>query len=334
MRDSNVDTSNKRSANKKPKRKMSTTKKVLLGVLIALIAIIVAGGGYAFYLLSKTNKIDLNKENLGINSDLNQKYDTKDFINIGLFGVDAPQGEPGRSDAVMILTIDKKHNKLKLSSLMRDSYVDVKGHGKTKLTHAYAYGGPELAINTLNTNFDLNIDKFVTVNFSSMPKIINELGGVDINITNGDLKYINGYIDNLNAYNKTNSSHISSTGMQNLDGTQATAYSRIRYDGGDQMRTSRQRTVLEALFSKLIKTSPTKLPGLLSELLPLVDTNMSSTELLGIGTDILGMNVSTMEQKMFPNDENGHGEMIKGVYYQVINKEAVTNNMHKFIFEN
>ena len=174
---------------KPTKKKMATWKKVIIGVVVAIIVIIAAGMGYVYSTLNKTNKVKLDNDSLGLNQNTQSTDKKDDIINIALFGLDAPNGEVGRSDADLILTIDKKHHKLKLTSIMRDSYVDVKDHGMTKLTHAYAYGGPELALNTINTNFDLAIDKFITVNFTSLPKVIAKLGGVDINLTAGDLKY-------------------------------------------------------------------------------------------------------------------------------------------------
>lgn len=319
--------------NKTTKKKMATWKKVLIGVVVAAIVIICSGMGYVYATLNKANRVELNKDSLGINESTKTNDKKDDIINIALFGVDAPTGQVGRSDADLILTIDNKHNKLKLTSIMRDSYVDVKDHGMTKLTHAYAYGGPELALNTINTNFDLAIDKFITVNFSSMPKVIDELGGVDINITKGDLKYINQYIDGVNNVNKTNSPKIEGVGMHHLDGTQALAYCRIRYDGGDQRRTERQRTVLEAILNKMKDTSPTKYPAILNELLPLVTTNISSSEFISLGKDILDTGATSFQDLRVPCDKHEDGKMINGVYYMTYDLKAEANEMHKFIYE-
>lgn len=318
----------------KSKRKMATWKKVVIGIVIAILVIIGLGAGYVYAMLNKTNKVELNKNNLGINEEAQNEATKSDITNIALFGIDAPQGQVGRSDADMILTIDNKHNKIKLTSLMRDSYVNVKGHGMTKLTHAYAYGGPELALNTINTNFDLNIDKFITVNFTSLPNVINKLGGIDMNITKGDLKYINGYIDSINNYDHTNSPHITSTGMQHLDGVQATAYCRIRYDGGDQRRTERQRRVITAVFDKIKNSPVTDYPGILNQLLPLVTTNISSNEFISLGKDIIDTGANKIDELRVPCDKHENGKLIKGVYYMTFDIPAETKELHKFIFEN
>ena len=316
----------------KSKKKMATWKKVVIGIVIAALVFIAAGTTYVVNLVGKTNHVEVNKDNLGMQQDATTESKEDGIVNIALFGIDAPQGQVGRSDADMILTIDKKHNKIKLTSIMRDSYVDVKGHGMTKLTHAYAYGGPELALNTINSNFNLAIDKFMTVNFTSLPKVIDTLGGIPIDITVGDLKYINGYIDNLNNINKTNAPHITKTGEQTLNGTQSLAYCRIRYDGGDQRRTERQRNILEGIFTKVKSKPATDYPALLNELLPLVTTNISTTEFLSLGTDIVSTNASSMKELRVPCDTHEKGEMIKGVYYMNFDIKAETEELHNFIF--
>lgn len=294
-----------------------TKKKIILIIVSLILLLLIAGFTYLYYLLNKPNKIEIDESKLSINTSLDQNTNAE-VTNIALFGVDAPEGVRGRSDAIMILSIDETNKKLKLSSIMRDSYVNIEGYGKDKLTHAYAFGGPELAMNTLNQNFDLNISRFITVNFTTLPKIIDKLGGITANITDAEIKYIPG---------------VTHSGTQILNGSEALAYSRIRYDGGDQMRTQRQRNVLEDVFGKLISTSPSKIPGLLDTLLPLVDTNISPTEFLSLGTDILELKTTKLSEKRFPCDTHRKGEMIKGISYQTFNIKEETKEIHKFIYE-
>ena len=234
----------------------------------------------------------------------------------------------------MIATVDKIHNKLKLTSIMRDSYVDIQGHGKDKINHAYAFGGHELALKTLNENFDLNLKDFATVNFSSLPKIIDSIGGIDLGIRNDELQYINNYIGDLNTLNKTNVSNITSAGTQHVNGTQALAYCRIRYTaGGDGERTERQRIVLSKLFDKFSKISPTKYPSILNELMPMITTSLSSSDILGLAKTVASISESGLEQERFPKDDYSKGEMIHGVYYLTFNKEATVKQIHDYIFE-
>ena len=300
-------------------KKMTLWQKILLSLFVLLL---VSVGGAYFYihnLLDKTEKVEINEENLGItpeNKELAVK--NKGVTNIALFGVDAQEGKTGRSDAIMILTIDKDHDKIKLSSIMRDSYTDINGRGKDKITHAYAFGGPELALNTINKNFNLSIDKFITVNFTTLPKIVDKIGGIEMNLTEGDLKYMN---SNL------------STGKNTLNGAQALSYARIRYDGGDQRRTERHRNVITAIFNKIKGMPVSSYPGTLNELLPLVSTNISSSQFMTLGKDIISTGATSMEEYRVPCNNHSNGKNINGVYYMTFDISAETKELHKFIYE-
>lgn len=324
---------NNKSRKRKKKKKKSLGFKIFIGFLCVILAIAIVGGGYVIGLLNKMDNVKLNKDNLGIVEDEFKEYDNVNKIkNIALFGIDATDGETGRSDSIMIATLDPVHNKLKVTSVMRDSYVLIDGHGQDKINHAYAFGGPELSIKTLNENFGLNIEDFISVNFSSLPKIINILGGIDLQITDEELEYINGYIDDINSKDGTNSSHIGYSGVQHVDGTQALAYSRIRYtSGGDYERTQRHRTVLDALFNKLTSTSVSSYNSLLNEVLPYVQTNLNAADILSLGTKVLGIG-NNLEQDRFPRDGYGEGAMIDGVYYLTFDKEATVQQMRDYIF--
>ncbi len=328
-----------RKINKKENSKKPAKNRKLI-ITLSIIGLLIVGlvGGVATYgltMLGKINKVDLNEDNLGIDKDIDAKLSKYDGItNIALFGIDAPEGTAGRSDAIMIATVDKIHNKLKLTSIMRDSYVDIQGHGKDKINHAYAFGGHELALKTLNENFDLNLKDFATVNFSSLPKIIDSIGGIDLDIRSDEIKYINDYINNLNALNKTNVNSITSAGTQHVNGTQALAYCRIRYTaGGDGERTERQRIVLTKLFEKFNKVSPTKYPSILNDLMPMITTSLSSSEILGLAKTVSSMGGSGLEQERFPKDNYSKGEMINGVYYLTFDNNITVKQIHDYIFE-
>lgn len=324
---------NNKHTNKRKKKKKSIGFKIFIGFLCILLAIAVVGGGYFIGLLNKMNNIKLNKDNLGIvEDDLKGYENAKKIKNIALFGIDATDAETGRSDSIMIATVDSVHNKLKLTSIMRDSYVYIEGYGDDKINHAYAYGGPELSIRTINENFGLNIEDFVSVNFSSLPKVINTLGGVDIEITEEELQYINNYINDINKKDGTNSAHITYAGVQHLDGTQALAYSRIRYtSGGDYKRTERQRTVLEALFTKLTSASVSSYNSLLNEILDDVETNLNAGDILSLGTKVLGIG-NNLEQDRFPRDGYGEGTTINGIYYLTFDRDTAKQQMRDYIF--
>lgn len=296
-------------------------KKVLL-IISSVIILFLIGLGIGFYYvnskLNKVQKIEINKDNLSI--DEKQVKEEKHIKNIALFGIDAPKGKAGRSDAIMILTLDEEHKVMKLTSIMRDSYVDIPGHGDDKITHAYAFGGPELAMKTLNENFKVNVEDFMAVNFTSLPEIIDKLGGVKINIIPEEIHHIPG---------------ITSPGEQVLNGEQALAYSRIRYaTGGDYKRTERQRVVLEAVFEKL-KATPTKeYPSLIDDFLPYIETNMSSMDMIKLATDAAPLVKENLETARFPLDGYCDGKMINGVWYLVYDRQATLNQIQEYIYYN
>lgn len=179
-------------------------------------------------------------------------YDTETFV---IFGVDSRENvvdEGTRSDSIMLININHDLSQVRVISILRDTMVEIDGYGYQKLNHGYYYGGPTLALDTINTNFDLDIKKYATFDFDSAGDIIDKLGGIEMEITANETKYINGYIDEVNRVRGTSSKHITQAGTYTLDGTQAVAYSRIRYTmGSDLKRTDRQRTVLFKMFQKV-----------------------------------------------------------------------------------
>ena len=319
---------------------MNKGKKITIWILgVILVVILGAVGGvyfYGNYLFNKLEKVEIDKDNIGITEEVEEKLSqySDSIINIALFGVDAVDGEAGRSDSIMIATIDTVHKKLKLTSIMRDSYVAIDGHGNDKINHAYAFGGPQLAIKTLNENFDLNIEDFASVNFETLPKIIDKIGGIELDIDADELEYINGYIAHLNNINGTSEPAIESTGIQHVSGTQALAFCRIRYtSGGDYKRTERHREVLTEIFKKIETMPVTSYPSLLLDILPMVNTSLTYNEILDLGTEVLKLGDSSMELERFPLDEYCEGKMIDGIYYLSFDKETTVEQLHNYIFE-
>ncbi|MDT9337249.1 LCP family protein [Clostridium perfringens] len=303
---------------KNSKIKNSKIKYIILALILVILGLI---GVSTYYINSKINrvkKVEINKENLSINEE--KVKEEKHIKNIALFGIDAPKGKVGRSDAIMILTLDEEHKVMKLTSIMRDSYVYIPGHGDDKITHAYAFGGPELAMKTLNENFNINIEDFMAVNFTSLPEIIDKLGGIKINIIPEEINHIPG---------------ITSPEEQVLNGEQALAYSRIRHaTGGDYKRTERQRVVLEAVFEKLKSTSTKEYPSLIDNFLPYIETNMSSMDMIKLATDVAPLVKGNLETARFPLDGYCDGKMINGVWYLVYDRQATLNQIQEYIYDN
>ena len=262
-------------------------------ILVILILLLLCFSGIAWYVYNKLSKVNyVELENIEINEGVEEQL--KGYRNIVLFGVDAIANtyDNSRSDCIIIASINEDTNEVKLTSIYRDTYVYIEGHGYDKITHAYAYGGPELAINTINKNFDLDITEFVAVNFDAVVDIIDAIDGVNITIESDELNYINDYISAVDSQMGKRTPKVTKTGNQTLSGVQALAYSRIRYTaGGDYKRTERMRDVLNASFSKAKTMSVGKLNNLADILLPKVYTNITSNEILGMIPNITKYNV-------------------------------------------
>ena len=319
---------------------MTKGKKITIWILTILLVVVLGAVGAAYvygnHLFNKLEKVEIDKEDIGITEEVEEKLSqySNSVINIALFGVDAVDGGVGRSDSIMIATIDTVHKKLKLTSIMRDSYVAIEGHGNDKLNHAYAFGGPQLAIKTLNENFDLNIEDFAAVNFETLPKIIDKIGGIELDIDEDELEHVNGYTAHLNSINGTNEAAIEKTGLQHVSGTQALAYCRIRYtSGGDYKITERHREVLTEIFKKIEDIPAISYPSLLSEILPMVNTSLDYSKILELGTEVLKLGDSSMELERFPRDEYCEGEIINEIYYLTFDKEVTVEQLHSYIFE-
>lgn len=322
--------------------KNKKTRIILLSVLSLALVTVSSLAGYTYYQLSKVKitKISKTDEDLGIvknptvQDELNVEMD-EDIVNIALFGTDRrTENEPARTDTIMIATIDKKHKKIKLSSIMRDTYVKINGHGMDKITHAYFYGGPQLAIRTLNENFKLDIRDFVLVDFFSLEKIIDALGGVVIDVKEEEIKSINQCIEEVAYYEKVKPKYVTTSGPQLLNGMQAVGYGRIRNVGnGDYERTERQRKVLNLLFDKITEAGPIKYPYIVSQLLPYTETSIDKGTILKLGAQVFAANITTIEQQRFPLDRASRDTKINGVYYLWADLNATAKHIQQFIYE-
>ncbi len=289
-----------------PKKKK---RGCFLHLILRLFAVflVVCIGFFGFLLIRlKPADFPTSDSALSVNSSISETSVT----NIALFGVDARDySTSSRSDAIMILSVDMKHGKLKLSTLMRDTLVQVPGYGGMKLTESYAYGGPELAVQTINENFGMDIKEYATVTFKTMAEIIDAAGGVEIDITEEERVSANGSIWEQWDACGMEEDYIRETGEQTLSGTQAVAYARIRHVGNaDYQRTSRQRRVLTALVNQLL-THPQNIPGTLMKAEDTVETSLNQTDILSLMPILLrGMKV---ESTRFPLN----ADIISDSYY-------------------
>lgn len=283
-----------KTGNKSKKKGLRVFLIIVLVLLIIGVIFFSTVLGVLYSKLSKIQHYELG--NVEVNEGVEEQL--KGYRNIALFGVDARTNtyKNTRSDIIMIVSLNQDTNEVKLTSVYRDTYMYIDGHGYDKITHAYAYGGPELAISALNKNLDLNIKEFVTVNFNAVIDIVDSVGGIEIDVTSEEVGYLNNYIDDVNKEMGRHDSHISGSGHKKLTGAQALAYSRIRYTaGGDFKRAERSRTVLNKTFEKAKKLSVGQLNKLSDILLPKVLTNVSSTEIIGMIPKLGSIKVSEGE---------------------------------------
>lgn len=319
----------------KKKTKLQKSLIILVSVLITVTVVGSATVVMVFKSISSKIERDVIDRNYVKDTGLTPVKEEKedDVINILLLGTDKYDSNVlTASDATMILTIDTINNKIKLCSIMRDTYLEVPGQDPCNLNDVIIKGGPELTMKTINTNFNLQIDKFIQVNLNSLSKIIDILGGVEINVTDEEIPYINGLISSIDSNNGTNNPMVTSSGLQTLNGTQASAYSRIRSTSGrDYKRTQRQRDVLSSLYNKFTSASITQLAQLMNNILPLVSTNITDTEILSLISKVLTMQVEAIEQARFPLDGQ-HETVLTDMYHMIIDKDQTTNEIHKFIF--
>ena len=316
-------------------RRRKKILKALITIIVILLVIIVAATGTAFwYIRNKVNlmnQVKINENGLEISDNKN----LQEYRNIAIFGIDSRSddyGKGNRSDCIIIASINKKTHDVKLISVYRDTYVQIEGYGLDKITHAYSYGEAPLAIKTLNTNLDLNISEFVTVNFDSVAEVVDALGGININITSEEVQYINNYINETSKVTGKKSNHITEAGNYNLDGVQAVAYSRIRYTaGGDYKRTERMRIVIEAMVEKIKTKSISEINTIINKILPQVYTNLSLIDLFTMVPSVATFNIC----KSIGWPYETKGSTINGVWYGVpTTLESNVVKMHKEIFNN
>lgn len=323
-----------RGNSKKTKKKKRKTWLWILLILLVL-GIVVAGFVYYYFGGLNTDKDFKNKteSELGIDASTAEALKMKGVTNVALFGLDARDGsDTGRSDATMILSIDWDHSKVKLTSLARDTYIQIDDYyGYSKLCHAYAYGGPELAIKMINQNFNLNITDYVTVNFDQLAAVIDEVGGVTVELTDNEV-----YVTNqLILKEKIDSDLIPSSGKVLLNGHQAVCFSRIRKNAGnDAARTGRQRMVLNALFDKAMDMNVTEYPGLAKTMLPMVKTSLDYTDCIKYASILLKPGVK-MELASFPDKviDVSQSGMINGTWYYVYDIDLAADMVHAFIYD-
>lgn len=337
----------KSKKSKKRRRRIAAlliTLTSLLLVLAIMIGVVLKTFEYDY------NNIEATNSELGFNEIINKK-----IINIALFGVDTRDTDSltGNTDSIMILSLNTQTKKIKLISILRDSLVEIDYNGKKsykKINSAYAKGGPELAIKTINQNFNLDISEYATVNFFGMADIIDAVGGIEVELTRAEVQPVSSGVKALNETIRgicvelglnPSDYYVTEAGKQHLNGIQAVGYSRIRYvsniwgTNNDQGRTDRQRYVMEQLFASVKGLAKNQYLTLIKALLPYVETSLSVDQIFSIAVKIM-LNSPSFEQSRVPLDEYQmpatHSLPSVGsyVYYD---RDYAADVLHAFIYD-
>lgn len=309
--------------------KKKFVKIIVSSTCIVLLSCVV----YSAYLFSKIKRVAIDRRY--VTDTNNEVYTDENFINICLIGSDQYSDADYSADSIMILTIDKTNKKLKLTSLMRDMYLNNPETGeKFNLNEAMILGGHELLLKTINSNFNLSIDKFVEANLNSFPKIVDSIGGVNIEIKPEEITQINEFIYSIDEHNDTISPLIFNPGKQLLNGTQTSAYCRLRsVSGSDTVRTQRQRYVISAIFSELKEVNLIKLISITNDLLPLVQTNLKNKEIIDIGFSLISLRINSIEEIKFPLEGDYEMLLTDGDKFHLsIDLENTIKELNKFIY--
>lgn len=306
---------------------------MVLILFLILLGIIV--GSYVSGKLSNLNIKYVDKDDLAINSEIYEnisdsltKSEFNNIKSIVLFGIDTQskgdgQDDPdflGRTDTIMIVSINPKYKSLKMISIPRDTYAEIEGHGKMKINYAYAFGQEQLAIKTINQNFGLDLTEYATVDFEGLVHVINDIGGIKIKITQAEQKFINSASDIAYEVSGNPQKKVAGYGTVTLDGEQALTHSRNRAVGDDFTRAGRQRQVLEAILTKMSTMSIGEISDMLDVFLKEVTTNINVSDYIGTITEVL-MNKDTYLNNIIsvqvPSKDYATGQYIKGIYYFV-----------------
>lgn len=310
------------------KKKKKNRLKIIAGIFIFLVVTAVALLAFIFHQIMGDSveivdqkDVDPTAEQVLIGKEVQQD---DQVFNVLLVGTDSrdPDADMGRSDSMMLLSFNQRDGKATAVSFLRDCLVDIDGYGKSRLGHTYAYGGVGLTINTLNKVFDLDIQKYITINFDNLVNVIDELGGIEVNLTEEEAEYYraNGMPDIM-------------PGKVVLTGSQALVHARNRSLDSDFGRTRRQRDVMYGVYRKVLeKKDPTTLMSLINYCLTQVNTNMTVGEIYEMANSVLAVDDLQVQQAVVPMDSSYSSINYEGMAVLDIDVEANTKHIHKLLY--
>ena len=329
-------TVSKRSDTKNPPKKRKPIKKIIASAAAVLFLAVAVFAVYEYFkMMSIADSINyvpgtlsFDKVNVLVSqSEIDSFASHSDEVkNILLCGSDIDKYGVSRTDSMIILTLDHKHQKIKMTSLMRDMYLKIPGYQKTKLNAAYTYGGCNLLLKTIYSNFGMKIDRYVCVDYTAFATVVDNLGGVEIEIEEMELEQFNKYVSG----GKKNK--ITKAGTYNLNGKQALSYCRIRKVGTDTARTARQRKVLKEIMKKCRSLSPFEAQQILAVVAPNITTNMSRSEMTDLLLEGLGsLNYETMGLRI-PMDDAWKDKKVNNIWYVEVDLNKNARYLNQFIY--
>ena len=346
--------------NRRKKRRMKKRKKVLLFVLEILVLAVLLVVLYFTNILNKIDFQNMTDNEAGINDDLSSEtaFAMEGYTNIALFGLDnrgSGDYDIGNSDAILIASINNENKEVRLVSVYRDTYLSV-GDGKYyKCNSAYERGGAKQAVQMLNSNLDLDIKDYVSVDWGALVETIDDLGGIDIEVTDEEVDKINEYTVEIVMMTGKETTPLTESGLVHLDGTQATSYARIRkLAGDDYMRTARQRIVLQAMLEKAQKADIGTLNKVCNDVVDDISTTLTLKQMLILAKDVgayklvettgfpfelttasldsgdtvvpveLENNVSELHQWLFNDEDYSPSQTVQSISANIVKKSGVT----------
>lgn len=320
----------KSSQKSSKKKKRFSVKRFLLTV--ALIIALLAGGLY--YVVGRVYS-KLNYQEIESLTSAPMKEDG--VINILLIGNDSRKnGEDGRSDAMILLSVSTKTKKIYMNSLLRDMYVEIPGHDNNRLNAAYSFGGAELLMETVEKNLDIKVNRYMLVNFEAFANLVDAVGGVDLELSSAEIEWVNAYLNEYNLLTGkefgTDYMDTSAEGMVHLNGPQALAYTRNRYIGTDFGRTERQRKVLQEIIHGL-PGALVKNPDLLIDgLMPNLTTNLTQWECYQLSLSAPAMLTYDIEQGSIPLQDTYRNATIRKMAVLEVDFDANKEYLHELLF--
>ena len=334
---SGTKTSGKKSSSRRTKKRKKA--KMITFAIEALILVVLL---LVLYVLNRTERFskvvfDDKVVEESVNDLTEETLETmEEYTNIALFGLDTRQagslGKGNRSDTIMIASINNQTKDVKIVSIYRDSYLNLANDKYRKCNEAYSIGGPEQAVAMLNMNLDLKIDHYMSVDFLAVSEVVDLLGGIEIDVDEYEIEHLNNYTVETSKVTGKKTNKLKSTGLQTLDGVQATSYCRIRYTAGDDFkRTERQREVLETIAKKAKTMSVSQLDAIIKAVFPMCATNMTVDQLLAIAADGLSYNIKGTSG--FPFDVTTDSVGSAGSCVIPVDLEKNVAQLHNYLFE-